>query len=300
MKTLPIRIPGPRRRLGGRPAGRSIARGRPRAGADDPPTVLRRHRRTRRAKNRPATIRPSTRSSPNRRNRDPQNRSPRSRRSQNPSRPRPNRNRPSHSQLNPSPRNRSPNPRSRNPRNPSRRAEPAEPVAPGQPLVNPQPGFLANVAVDHADGQYRQGEKLKVRFKVERDAHVYLLYHQADDTTVLLFPNQAHPSNLLKANEEVAIPGPGEPFRFRVSPPFGTEALQVVASTEPVAELDALDTAGGRAPQVSAELLKTLSERIAKDAGRLRRASGDDQDSKARQSPLEPARPAEALPWSSG
>ena len=69
------------------------------------------------------------------------------------------------------------------------------PAPPGETLVNSQPAFLANVAVDRPDGHYRAGDRLTLRFSVERDAHVYLLYHQADDTTLLLFPNQARPSN---------------------------------------------------------------------------------------------------------
>jgi hypothetical protein len=141
--------------------------------------------------------------------------------------------------------------------------QPEESVAPGDPLVNSQPGFLANVAVDHADGSYRQGDRLKVRFKVEQDAHVYLLYHQADNTTVLLFPNRAHPSNRLKAEEEISIPGPDESFRFRVSPPFGDEALQVIGSTQPIVELDGLQTNSG-APLVPKQTLDLLAERIAK------------------------------------
>ncbi|MGD9724000.1 MAG: DUF4384 domain-containing protein [Pirellulales bacterium] len=141
---------------------------------------------------------------------------------------------------------------------------PDAPSQPGQPLVNPQPGFLANVAVDHEDGVYREGEKVGVRFVAERESHVYLIYHQADKTAWLVFPNKGRPNNLLKAKEQVAIPAPGEPYRFRVRAPFGDEALQVLCSTKPIAELDGLDTSAGTAPQVSAELVNTLQARIAK------------------------------------
>jgi hypothetical protein len=136
---------------------------------------------------------------------------------------------------------------------------------PGEPLVNPQPGFLANVAVNHEDGVYREGEKVSVRFLAERESHVYLLYHQADNTSWLLFPNKARPNNRLKAKEEVAIPAPGEAFRFRVRAPFGDEALQVLCSAKPIPELDALDASSGKAPQVSSELIAQLQERIGKE-----------------------------------
>lgn len=143
-------------------------------------------------------------------------------------------------------------------------APPTEPKPPGSsdPLVNPRPGFFANVAVDHADGNYQEGEKIAVRFQVERDAYVYLLYHQFDDTTWLVFPNKARPANQLKAKEQVAIPAPGEAFRFRVRAPFGEEAIQLIASTKPIAEFDALDVTSGKSPQVSTELLLNVKDRI--------------------------------------
>jgi hypothetical protein len=98
---------------------------------------------------------------------------------------------------------------------------------------------------------------------VERPAYVYLFYHQVDGQTRLLFPNKAQPGNLLKVDQEVTIPAPGEPFRFRVRAPFGQEALQVLAATQPIAELTALDVASGKAPLISADLLHTLHDRIA-------------------------------------
>jgi hypothetical protein len=164
-----------------------------------------------------------------------------------------------------------------------------EEAPPGQPLVNPQPGFLANVAVNHEDGVYREGEKLAVKFLAERESYVYLLYHQADNTTWLLFPNKARPKNLLQAKEQVSIPAPGEPFRFRVRAPFGDEALQVVCSTKPIAELDALDAASGKTPQVTGELIAKLQERIAKEPGEF----GEHRvrlHTQAKETPAEPER----------
>ena len=136
------------------------------------------------------------------------------------------------------------------------------PDVPGDDLVNPQPAFFVNVAVDREDGRYREGQTLTVRFQVEKESHVYLLYHQVDGTCLMLFPNQAHPDNKLAAKQVVTIPEPGEKFRFRVRAPFGEEALQVLASTQPVAELDVLDASLGRALPVSKEIQESLSTRI--------------------------------------
>ncbi len=133
----------------------------------------------------------------------------------------------------------------------------------GGGLTNAAPTFLAHVGVDHADGVYRQGETLGVRFAAEREARLYLLYHQADGRCVLLFPNPARPDNRVPARQAVRVPGPGEPFRFRVGPPFGVEVLQVLASVQPIDELDSLAAQGqGRAPSVSPATLEQVRQRL--------------------------------------
>ena len=140
------------------------------------------------------------------------------------------------------------------------------PRLPGDELVNTEPAFLSNVAVNHADAIYHEGDQLKVRFRVERESHVYLFFYQADGSALMLFPNTAHRDNLVKAQAEISIPGKeGDPFRFRIGPPFGQEVLQVLATTKPCEELDALDISTGKLPKVSAELLGKVRDRLIKD-----------------------------------
>jgi hypothetical protein len=135
-------------------------------------------------------------------------------------------------------------------------------------LSNAAPTFLAHVAVDHADGVYREGEVLRVRFAAEREARLYLLYHQADGRCALLFPNPARPDNQVPARQAVQVPGPGEPFRFRVGPPFGVEVLQVLASARPIDELDSLAVRGhGRAPSAPPEMLEQVRRRLIASGG---------------------------------
>ncbi len=134
---------------------------------------------------------------------------------------------------------------------------------PGSALNNATPTFLAHVAVDRADGVYHEGETLSIRFAAEREARLYLLYHQADGRCMLLFPNPARSDNRVPARQVVQVPGPGEPFRFRVQSPFGVELLQVLASAQPIAELDVLAAQGqGRAPTVAPALLDQVRGRL--------------------------------------
>lgn len=137
---------------------------------------------------------------------------------------------------------------------------------PGAKLINAKPPFLAAILVDHADHVYREGDKLNVRFQAEQDAHLYLLYHQSDGSTVLLFPNEANRDGRVAAKTPVTIPPADNSFRFRVSPPFGTEHLQVIASTKPLTDLDGLIQKAGRAPAISADLLTKLDETLKQDA----------------------------------
>ena len=134
---------------------------------------------------------------------------------------------------------------------------------PGAAIANDEPPFLAGVAVDHASHTYREGEKLRVQFLAEKEAHLYLLYHQADGSTLLLFPNLAHPESRVPGGKPVVIPQPGEQFRFRIRPPLGTEVLQVVAATRPVTELERVAAADSTA--VSKELLAALGDKLARD-----------------------------------
>ena len=141
----------------------------------------------------------------------------------------------------------------------------ARPNFPGAGLFNDQPPFLAGVALDRADGIYRDGDTFRVQLQAERAAHLYLLYHQADGSPLLLFPNEAQPSSRIPARERVVIPPAEDTFRFRVRPPFGNEVLQVLAATEPLPELESLVQKRGRAAPVDVALLQKLSERLAKD-----------------------------------
>ncbi|HQU42193.1 MAG TPA: caspase family protein [Pirellulales bacterium] len=160
---------------------------------------------------------------------------------------------------------------------------------PGDGIVNNEPPFLAGVTVDHAELTYREGERLRAQFMAEREAYLYLIYHQADGRSRLLFPNPSQADNRAPAKQPVVIPGPAQPLRFRIGPPFGDEVLQVIATLEPAPELAALvrgaafpgrpssapDGLGSpphdkqtplpTAPVVSQQLLDQLKVRLLKD-----------------------------------
>jgi hypothetical protein len=139
------------------------------------------------------------------------------------------------------------------------------PAFPGAALVNDRPPFLAGVKVNHRDLAYHDGDTLSVEFTADREAYLYLIYHQADGKSYLLFPNEAFVANRVPANKWISVPDAGQEFRFRISSPFGTEVLQVLATLAPARELESLVHKTGQAAPVTQKTLDELQQRLKKD-----------------------------------
>ncbi len=146
-------------------------------------------------------------------------------------------------------------------------AQPEKSDFPGAALFNSHPPFLVGVTVSHANLQYQEGELLSATFTAEKEAFLYLLYHQADGQSLLLYPNPAARDQRLPAGQRVTIPTPGGDYRFRVQPPLGKEVFQILATTVPLDELNALVRDSGPAPVIPAELIARLANRLAQDPG---------------------------------
>jgi hypothetical protein len=80
-----------------------------------------------------------------------------------------------------------------------------------------------------------------------------------------LFPNEAAAKNLVPGKQTVTIPAAGDEFRFRVRPPFGAEVVQVLATLQPLAELDQLVQKTGRAAVVPGSVLAALAARLPRE-----------------------------------
>lgn len=140
---------------------------------------------------------------------------------------------------------------------------------PGETLFNSSPPFLAGVSVNHSDATYREGDTLEISFMAEEDAFLHLLYHQADGSSLLLFPNVAAADNFVPARTKTLVPPPGLPptqqYRFRVQPPLGHEVLQVLASRRRIPELDTLANGSHPAAPVPPQLISSLATRLSSE-----------------------------------
>lgn len=101
---------------------------------------------------------------------------------------------------------------------------------------------LANVPKDFpieiftVDGKraYAGGETIAFRVRSTQEAHIAVLCHQNDGTTVVLFPNKYSSNTLIPANKAIDIPGTHKSgFEIEIGPPFGSDVVEVIACTKP-------------------------------------------------------------------
>jgi hypothetical protein len=98
----------------------------------------------------------------------------------------------------------------------------------------PPGGLKVTVSTDRGSGAaYRNGEKLVALVTVNKDAYVRLYHVSSAGQLQLIWPNRfGGGDGLIKAGTTVHLPGPTDPFAFLLEPPFGTEFLKAVASTQ--------------------------------------------------------------------
>lgn len=109
-----------------------------------------------------------------------------------------------------------------------------KPPSPADAVEQKKPGFLVRAEVNHPTRSYREGDYLSVKVACEVDAHVYVLYQQADGQVFLVFPNAMQKDSRVKARQAVSIPASNDDFRWEIGEPFGKEMIKVLASQEPL------------------------------------------------------------------
>lgn len=87
-----------------------------------------------------------------------------------------------------------------------------------------------------SDGKraYAGGENIAFRVRSTQEAHITVLCHQNDGTTVVLFPNRWCSNTLIPANKAIDIPGTHKSgFEIEIGPPYGSDVVEVIACTKP-------------------------------------------------------------------
>lgn len=103
-----------------------------------------------------------------------------------------------------------------------------------QEILNENQAFMVHVDVDRKDRVYQVGETMTVTVTPEKDCYLYLLYYDATDNMVCLYPNEFAAENFVRGKTTVTIPTPGANFALKAHEPTGDELLQVIATSHPV------------------------------------------------------------------
>ena len=95
--------------------------------------------------------------------------------------------------------------------------------------------FKLDLWIDKGNGGvYREGDKLYVNLKADRDCYVKLVYLTASGQKIVIFPNEFDKNTKIRGNRLYQIPNETAGFDFVIEPPFGAEMLIVFASTKPL------------------------------------------------------------------
>lgn len=149
-------------------------------------------------------------------------------------------------------------------------SDPCTPEGGAAPATAPPPpdGSRLTVAVSAERSSYRIGDTVRFRARVNRDAYLTLINVGTSGDVTILFPNRFHPSNFVRAGEEVVIPPPDAGFTLRVQPPAGTDHVRAVATSEPVTFIPS-DFAGQAFRSLDRVQTRSLSVEMAKELDKI-------------------------------
>jgi PKD repeat protein len=102
--------------------------------------------------------------------------------------------------------------------------------APQGIIVVPPGDLLTDIRTDRP--AYVSGQTVLITYNVNQPAYIYVFNIDAAGTVRLIFPNQFSQANFVQAGEHL-LPDNGS-YTFAVAPPFGTEYLQIIATTQPI------------------------------------------------------------------
>lgn len=84
---------------------------------------------------------------------------------------------------------------------------------------------------------FKEGDRVSFLVSLDHDAYVVLIYRNAADELIQLFPNKHMQQNFYKAGLFLSVPAGREAFVFDIQPPFGHETLWAFAADTPLPEL---------------------------------------------------------------
>ena len=104
----------------------------------------------------------------------------------------------------------------------------------GSRLADVPKDFQVEVFTTDGKRAYAEGETVSFRVRASEECHIAVLCHQTDGTTVVLFPNRYASNTLIPPNKPIDVPGTHKSgFEIVISPPFGSDVVEVIACSKP-------------------------------------------------------------------
>ncbi len=102
--------------------------------------------------------------------------------------------------------------------------------APQGIIVVPQGELTVDIRTDRP--AYISGQNVVITYTVNQPAYVYVFDIDVAGTVSLIFPNRFSQNNFVQAGEH-HLPD-NNSYIFAIAPPYGTEYLQIIATTQPI------------------------------------------------------------------
>jgi hypothetical protein len=102
-------------------------------------------------------------------------------------------------------------------------------------VSNPDPGFEVALWADRRDGNYKTGEPVVFSFKTNKDCRLTLFNVGTSGKVQILFPNEFHKDNLVKAGATYRVPSKDSKYIFKAQGPAGEDMVKAIATLEKVA-----------------------------------------------------------------
>jgi hypothetical protein len=111
---------------------------------------------------------------------------------------------------------------------------------------------------------FQKDEQFRLLYSLSEASYVLVVYETAGDGLIQLYPNRLHQAEKIQSSWYSPLYSEDEVYHFRVSPPYGPEAVWLFASNSPIGMPEKRADAGSY--YILAENLVGLTQRLQKQA----------------------------------
>ncbi|MDR3198001.1 MAG: caspase family protein [Planctomycetaceae bacterium] len=129
-------------------------------------------------------------------------------------------------------------------------------------IQNDNARFSVGITLNHENNIYTEDELLTASVKSSEDGYLYLLHIGADNTKTMLIPNKFQADNEIKSGTAVGFPSSDSDFRFRVTPPFGTEKIIAFVTKKPLKSVNVKNFTESSVTAIESDSIEELESEL--------------------------------------